>query len=99
MQRSAQPVFSGDFDGRDDHGCNPGMGPNANNVRDTAMRARITLVTLGVDDLDRGALVLDRRHLVGIDADHQVGDVIVDPAEIVAGASRNDNDVADRDVA
>src|SRR6266446_4130209 len=42
----------------------------------------------------RCRLVLDRRHLVGVDAHHDVGNVIVDLGEPMPGAGRNDDDVA-----
>ena len=42
----------------------------------------------------RRRFVLQRHDLVGIDADHDVGDLIVDLREQVAGACRNDDRVA-----
>src|SRR4029453_12941340 len=42
----------------------------------------------------RRRFVLERRDLVGIDANHQVGDVVVDLREPVAGAGRDHNHVA-----
>src|SRR5205823_801310 len=43
-------------------------------------------------------LALERRNLVGIDANHEIRDVIVDLGEPVAGARRNHDHVASLDV-
>src|SRR5207253_7793396 len=43
-------------------------------------------------------LALERRNLVGIDANHEIRDVIVDLGEPVAGARRNHDHVAGLDV-
>ena len=42
----------------------------------------------------RFPFVLQRCHLVGIDADHKVVDVIINLGEPVSGTGRNNNDVA-----
>ena len=42
----------------------------------------------------RFPFVLQWCHLVGIDADHKVVDVIINPGEPVPGTGRNNNDVA-----
>jgi hypothetical protein len=41
----------------------------------------------------------ERRHLVRVDPDHEIVDVVVDFREPVAGACRNDDDVARLDLA
>jgi len=41
-----------------------------------------------------GGLVLHGRHFVGIDADDQIADMIVNPCELVADAGRDDDGVA-----
>src|SRR5215471_5410916 len=41
-----------------------------------------------------GGLILHGRHFVGIDADDQIADMIVDPCELVADARRDDDRVA-----
>src|SRR5262245_12755432 len=67
-------------------------------VRMSRMRLSITVLLLRPARRRqirlRFGLALERRHFVGIDAHHQVVDVIVDLREPVAGARRNHDDVA-----